>query len=117
MSPSTSPRRIFTYEQALATFPQVREITVRAVRQIEAMFARLQSREEREERAQELEEAHDAIVRLWARRITELGCQAKGLWTVDWDTGDGFYCWSYPEETLSHFHGYEEGFAGRVPIN
>jgi hypothetical protein len=117
MHDPTGPRRIFTYEQALATFPQVRDLTVAAVRQIEAMFSRLQSRQEREERAAELEAAHDEIVRAWVRRIHELGCEAKGLWTVDWDSGDGCFCWAYPEESLSHFHGYDDGFAGRVPIN
>ena len=35
---------------------------------------------------------------------------------VDWDAGDGYFCWRYPEPALAHFHGYEEGFAGRVPI-
>jgi hypothetical protein len=38
------------------------------------------------------------------------------VWLVDWDSGAGYYCWRYPEESLGHFHGYQEGFAGRVPI-
>ena len=24
--------------------------------------------------------------------------------------------WRYPEETIGHFHSYEDGFAGRMPI-
>ena len=39
------------------------------------------------------------------------------LWLVDWDNGDGYYCWRFPEETVSFFHSYEEGFGGRLPIN
>jgi hypothetical protein len=35
---------------------------------------------------------------------------------VDFDTGSGFYCWRWPEERLEFFHGYEEGFDGRVRI-
>ena len=30
--------------------------------------------------------------------------------------GEGYYCWSYPEATIAHFHGYDEGFSGRMKI-
>ncbi|HEX7581257.1 MAG TPA: DUF2203 family protein, partial [Thermoanaerobaculia bacterium] len=35
---------------------------------------------------------------------------------VDFDCGAGYYCWSWPEESLDFFHGYKEGFAGRVRL-
>ena len=108
--------RVFTYEEALATFPQVRRLTERAVLQIEALVNRLQSSEELEERKKEIDEAVQEIVRAWAAEVVALGCEIKGMWLVDWDSGDGYYCWRYPEEALSHFHSYEDGFAGRVPI-
>jgi hypothetical protein len=108
--------RTFSYEEALALLPPVREITAAAVGQIEALYNRVQSREEAERRSAELELAVDEIVQAWARKVGGLGCQVKGLWLVDWDSGDGYYCWRYPEETIGYFHSYEEGFAGRVPI-
>ena len=108
--------RIFTYEEALATFPRVRELTEQAVQQIEAMVNRLQSSQELEDRKAELDEAASEIAQAWAGEITALGCEIKGMWLVDWDSGDGYYCWKYPEETLAHYHSYEDGFAGRVPI-
>jgi hypothetical protein len=109
-------RRIFSYEEALATFPRVRRLTEEAVQQIEALVNRLQSRQELETRKAELDEAVQRIVGDWARQVTAVGCEIKGMWLVDWDSGDGYYCWRYPEESLAHFHGYEEGFGGRVPI-
>lgn len=110
-------RRVFTYEDALETFPRVRDLTAAAVRQVEALWNQVQSREEMHDRKAELQEAHARIVQAWAEELATMGCEAKGLWLVDWDSGNGYYCWRYPEAAISHFHGYEEGFDGRIPIN
>lgn len=110
-------KRVFSYDEALDTFPKVRDLTAAAVRQMEAVVNSLASRDELESRRPELEEACEDIVRSWAQEITAVGCEVKGLWLVDWDSGDGYYCWRFPEETVSYFHTYEEGFAGRLPIN
>lgn len=109
--------RIFSYDEALSTFPTVRDLTAAAVRQVEALVNVVQSRDEMEARQDELETACQTIVEAWAREVSSIGCEVKGLWLVDWDSGDGYYCWKYPEETISHFHSYEEGFTGRLPIN
>ena len=117
--PTRRPRpkpRIFSYEEALETFPAVRDLTAAAVRQVEAAVHRVESQEELEARKEEIEAACERVVQAWSLEIQRLGCEVKGLWLVDWDCGDGYYCWKHPEETVSHFHGYEEGFAGRVAI-
>ena len=50
----------------------------------------------------------------WASSILQLGVDVKGLWLVDFDSGDGiYYCWQHPEEKLEYFHDYDSGFAGR----
>ena len=114
MSPAT---QTYSYEQALSMLPSVVRLTRDAIGGIEALFNCIQSREEAERRKDELVQAREEIVDRWRQDISHLGCEAKGLWLVDWDSGDGYYCWRYPEETLSFFHSYEEGFAGRLPIN
>jgi len=115
-SPMTGSKRIFSYEEALATFPLVRRLTRQAVQQVESLFQRVRSQEELDDRHDELEGATQSIVDAWAAEIEGIGCEVKGLWLVDFDSGSGYYCWRYPEESLGHFHDYDEGFAGRVPI-
>jgi hypothetical protein len=110
-------QRIFSYDEAVNTFPVVRDLTAAAVRQVEALLNSVASRDELDSRRDELEEARERIVRAWAQQVSTLGCEAKGAWLVDWDSGDGYYCWRFPEQALSFFHTYDEGFAGRLPIN
>ncbi len=109
--------QIFSYEQALDTFPLVRDLTAAAVRQIEALYQDVHDRDELEQRREELEAAAGAILQSWAEEVVAVGCEVKGRWLVDWDNGDGYYCWRYPEQSICYFHSYEDGFAGRVPIN
>jgi hypothetical protein len=59
---------------------------------------------------------YQAIVSRWAESVMQLGIEVKGLWLIDFDNGSGYYCWHYPEESLQYFHGYEEGFGGRVKL-
>jgi len=102
----TAPqKKIFTLEEARTLLPKVKELTSDAV----FKFARISE-------SGEAEEERQGIVGEWAREIVALGAEIKGLWLVDFDSGAGYYCWKYPEASLDHFHGYEEGFAGRLPL-
>jgi regulator of sirC expression with transglutaminase-like and TPR domain len=98
-------KRIFTLEEARSLLPKVKEVTSDAV----FKFARLSEGDETETERQ-------GVVGEWAREILALGAEIKGLWLVDFDSGAGYYCWKYPEAALDYFHGYEEGFAGRLPL-
>ena len=80
-------------------------------RQTEAAVERVNELPDEDEEAQQL------VVMEWAESILNLGVEVKGLWLVDFDNGEGYYCWCYPEETITHYHGYQEGFAGRMKIH
>jgi hypothetical protein len=101
---STVPNRIFTYEEAVAMLPDVRRITGAAVARVEELG---------DDDAAETQ----AILDEWATTIMAMGIEVKGLWLVDFDSGSGYYCWKHPEASLQFFHGYEEGFGGRVGLN
>ena len=101
---ATAPeRRIFTLEEARELLPRVQEITSEAVTQ----FSKLPG---------DLEEARQEVVRAWAEELQGMGLEIKGVWLVDFDSGGGYYCWKYPEAGLNHFHAYDEGFSGRLPL-
>ena len=98
------PKRIFSYEQAVALLPEVRRVTDDAVERLDAVVSEEPGEYER-------------IVTEWAEEILSMGVEVKGLWLVDFDSGGGYYCWRHPEPALEYFHGYEEGFGGRVKLN
>jgi hypothetical protein len=108
---TSTPKRIFSYDEAAALLPEVRRLTEHAFQSVEALSG-LAAHDRDEARARV-----DEIVTGWARGLLERGLAIKGLWLVDFDNGSGYYCWRYPEEGLQYYHGYEEGFQGRIRIH
>ena len=68
------------------------------------------------EKAKSLEKEIDEKIQLWNQKVERLGGLPRGLWLVDFDAGDGYYCWKYPETEIAFWHGYKSGFMGRVPL-
>lgn len=97
-------KKIFSYEDAAALLPEVQRLTAAAVEEVEALASDT-ARDEAQR-----------IVADWADSIMKLGIEVKGLWLIDFDNGSGYYCWQWPEESLQYFHGYDDGFGGRVKL-
>jgi hypothetical protein len=98
---------MFSYEDACALLPEVQRLTDVAYAEVEALG----------EEVDDSNEDFQRIVTDWAEQVLALGIEVKGLWLVDFDSGSGYYCWHHPEPSLQFFHGYEEGFGGRVQLN
>ena len=109
-------RLIFSLQEACALLPQVKHVTADAVRRAESLAAQLHDMAEDDPEHAMLSAALREVVNGWAEELKQLGLEAKGLWLVDFDNGEGYYCWCYPEETVAHYHGYDDGFAGRTRI-
>jgi len=104
--------RKFTLDEARGLLPTIRRVTRRAVLNVEDVHQMHTDAPT----SQEAELAVQAVISAWSEQISQLGCESKGLWQVDFDNGDGYYCWRYPEETLNYFHLYGDGFSQRLPI-
>lgn len=110
--------RVFTLEEAQDALLKVKALT-RPVFELAASFS-----EELEEsdgwgdqrRSDDIRKRLDALVASWTSAVNDLGPEVKGLWQVDFDCGDGYWCWVYPEDDLGFWHGYEVGFGARVPL-
>ena len=109
-------KRSWTLEGARALLPDVRERTATAVSEVQAL---LEQRERAGASAPSAERVDEQVAKVtsdWARAMEAFGLEVKGLWLVDFDSGSGCYCWRWPEPDLAYFHGYDEGFNGRVRI-
>ena len=98
-------KKTFSYEDASALLPEVQRLTSEAVGRVELLDEATASSED-----------YQHIVQQWADAVMSLGIDVKGVWLVDFDNGSGYYCWQHPEESLQYFHGYEDGFRGRVKL-
>jgi hypothetical protein len=108
--------KIFTLREARDLLPTVQQLTAEAVQHAATLAGRMQAVAENDPVRDHLGASLNEVVSGWAQQLRDLGVEVKGLWLVDFDNGDGYYCWAYPETSLSHYHGYEEGFAGRMTI-
>ena len=112
----TPGARVFTLDDARAMLPQIQQLTAAAASELDPLMQQLEGVHENAPEHPRLHDSITSIVTAWAEAVQDLGAEAKGLWLVDFDAGDGYYCWKHPEPTVSHYHGYDDGFAGRMKI-
>ena len=94
----------------------MRERTAAAIESLREPQLSLQGGDLSDEEREELEEEVRRMLLVWAQELLLLGIEVKGPFLIDFDSGGGYYCWRWPEERLEFFHGYTEGFAGRVRL-
>lgn len=110
-------KRIFTFSEASNLLDEVRVITQSASLRMASVRSQSVARPG-SKRHHKVNEWCNRVIESWADQVTALGAHPKGLWTVDFDSGEGFfYCWELDEPRLAYMHGYEEGFSGRRPLS
>lgn len=108
--------RRWTLETARAMLDEVRSRTEAAVNEVDPLLEKRDATAEGDPERRTLDLSIQQRISAWVRSMEALGLEVKGLWLVDFDNGSGYFCWTWPEEGLDYFHGYEEGFDGRTRI-
>jgi len=109
--------RSWSLATAGAVISEVRRLTAAAVDAVEVLEAQRGEVGSGNDAAKAaLEQELSRAISAWVRAMEALGVEVKGRWLVDFDNGRGYYCWRWPEERIEYFHGYDEGFSGRVRI-
>ena len=107
--------RVFSLQQARELLPLVRRVTVRSYERVSRLTSELRLAKGVQRRAELKELAQDEF-RKWREAMVKLGVEPKGPWIVDFDRGDGYYCWRSTEPDITHSHSYDGGFQGRQPL-
>lgn len=109
--------KIFDLASAQSLIPIFIRMTERAQGEIRTLVSRLdEARAKGDMETDCFDNEIDSVMDRWRNQVTRLGGHPKGIWTVDFDNGSGFYCWKYPERTILYQHGYKDGNSGRRPI-
>ncbi|MBI1862089.1 MAG: DUF2203 domain-containing protein [Deltaproteobacteria bacterium] len=108
-------KRFFTLDEARHLLPVVRRITKAAKEDITLLSTQGRYMSDKRKRAA-IEEQIQHVIQNWHQKIQKLGCEAKGMWLVDFDSGEGYFCWHFPEHDIEFFHGYKDGFTARKKL-
>jgi len=109
--------KLFNLAEAKALYPLVRTITEKHQAKLAPLQARLNKMLSNDPRRISLERDFENIVSQWRAKVELLGVQVAGLWIVEFDVGDGFLCWRYPELSLNYFRALDADFSDRQVIN
>lgn len=108
--------RQFTLAEANETLPLVQRITAESCRELEPVQNQIRNLLPSDPRSIGVQGEYEQIVKTWISKMERLGVVVKGLWIVNFDTGDGYLCWKFPELRVLHYREYAGGFASRQPV-
>lgn len=110
-------RSVFTLEEAQELLPIIYKITKAYSQKVQVMIDRLDSlAAHSESQASCLEAQANQLIQEWQCKVQKLGALPKGLWIADFDSGDGYFCWKFPERGIEYWHKYSDGFSKRVHV-
>lgn len=111
-------RDVFSLEEARELLPVVFRITKSYSSRVQAIIERLESLGGMNETlVASLEDQVSQLIQEWQTKVQKLGALPKGLWIADFDGGDGYFCWKYPERTIEYWHRYNDGYTKRILVS
>jgi hypothetical protein len=118
-------RQVFSLEEAQEVLPVIFRITKASSQKVNALIERLESLNSshggshgaaNEELTNSIEGQVNTLIQDWQNKIQKLGALPKGLWIADFDAGDGYFCWKFPERSIEFWHRYSDGFSKRMHV-
>lgn len=110
------PKKVFGYQDINELLPIVLRITRQYSEKVSKLITKLEHVRNQDNNILDTENEINLLIQEWQVKVEKLGAITKGLWIADFDSGDGYFCWKFPEERILFWHGYRDGFSGRKPI-
>ena len=108
---------VFSLEEAQELLHVIIRITKTYCEKVEGLIRRLDTLPTgNDSLASSLETQVNSLIAEWQAKVQKLGALPKGLWIADFDSGDGYYCWKYPERRIEFWHKYTDGFSKRMRV-
>lgn len=110
-------KRTFNLIEARSLLPLIYRVTDESSREVRGLLNRIDAFSDKAHPiVVGIEAEINSVIDRWQVKIGKLGAEPKGLWMADFDNGEGYYCWKFPENEINHWHGYQDGFSGRIVI-
>lgn len=110
------PKKVFSYTDISDLIPIIHRITKQYKERVAGLILKLDLLADQEVKRMAVEQEINNQIQEWQTKVEKLGAVSKGLWIADFDSGDGYFCWKFPEAKITHWHGYRDGFSGRRPV-
>ena len=106
--------KIFSLKQVEDLLPLVYRVTEEYSKDVKYLMACVDAMPDKNSsRCLEIQDEINDHIQKWQNKIERLGGKPKGLWLADFDNGEGYFCWKFPETQIKFHHGYQDGFTGR----
>ena len=115
-------KSIFSLDEARTLFPIIFRLTKSYSERVDVLVRKIEAHSKNKNTPNDalinsLEGDVDRLVLEWQTKVQKLGGLPNGRWVVDFDSGDGYFCWKYPEPAIEFWHHYRDGFSKRVQIS
>ena len=113
-------RSVFSLAEARTMLPLISRMTKTVAEKVQVLIAKIESKSRASDEGRAEIEAIEAqasqLIQDWQTKVQKLGGLPKGIWVVDFDSGDGYFCWKYPELSIDHWHAYRDGYTKRKKL-
>lgn len=114
-------KSVFSLEEAQTLFPVIYRVTKSYAERVQGLIEKIEilaRRKTAEDHPSEpLEAEAGRLIEEWQTKVQKLGGLPNGHWVVDFDSGDGYYCWKYPERSIEYWHHYRDGYSKRIKLS